>query len=79
MEGEKRNAYRGLVGKPEEKRSLGKPRCTWEDNIKINLRETGWGGKDWNDLAQDMNQWRALAKKLMNIRVSKYVGTFLSS
>jgi hypothetical protein len=50
---EKRNAYRILVGKPEEKRPLGRPRCRWVDNLKINLREIGWDGVDWIDMAQD--------------------------
>jgi hypothetical protein len=51
--GQKRNAYRILVGKPEGKRPLGRSRHRWEDNIKMNLREIGWGGMDWIDLAQD--------------------------
>jgi hypothetical protein len=49
--GKKRNVYRILVGKPDGKRSLGRPRRRWEDNIKIDLREIGWGGMDWIDLA----------------------------
>jgi hypothetical protein len=53
MHGAKRNAYRILVAKPEEKRPLGRPRRRWEDNIKMDLRETGWGGMHWIDLAQD--------------------------
>jgi hypothetical protein len=53
---EKRNAYRVLVGKPEGKRPLGKPRRRWEDNIKIGLREIGWGSMDWMNLAQDRGQ-----------------------
>jgi hypothetical protein len=61
--GEKRNAYMILVGKPEGRRSLGKPRCWWVDNIKINLREIGWGGMDWIGLAQGSDQLRALVKK----------------
>jgi hypothetical protein len=56
----KRNAYRVLVGKPEGKRPLGRPRCRWVDNIKIDLREIGWVGMDWIDLAQDREQWRVL-------------------
>jgi hypothetical protein len=51
--GEKRNAYRVLLGKPEGKRPLGRPRHAWVDNIKMDLREIGWGGMDWIDLAQD--------------------------
>jgi hypothetical protein len=54
--GEKRNACRILVGKPEGKRLLGRPRCRWLDNIKMDLRVIGWGGMDWIDLAQDRNQ-----------------------
>jgi hypothetical protein len=58
--GEKRNAYRILVGKPEGKRPLGRPRRGWVDNIKIDLREIEWNGVDWIDMAQDRDQWRAL-------------------
>jgi hypothetical protein len=64
---EKRNAYRILMGKPEEKRALGRPRHKWEDNIKMDLRETGWGGMDWIVLAQDRDQWKAFVKTVMNI------------
>jgi hypothetical protein len=67
--GEKRNAYRILVRKPEGKRPLARPRCRWEDNIKIDLREIGWDGLDWVDLAQDRDQWRALVNTIMNLRV----------
>jgi hypothetical protein len=67
--GEKRNAYRILVGKLERKRPLGRPRRRWEDNVKMDLREIGWGGMDWIDLAQDRNQWRALVNTVMNLRV----------
>jgi hypothetical protein len=67
--GGKRNAYRILVGKPERKRSLGRPRRRWVDNIKIDLRGTGWGGMNWIDLAQDRDQWRALVNTVMNLRV----------
>jgi hypothetical protein len=51
--GERRGAYRALVGKPEGRRPLGRPRRRWEDNIKMDLREVGWGGVDWIHLAQD--------------------------
>jgi hypothetical protein len=51
--GEKRNAYRTLVGKPEGKRPLGRPRCSWENNIKVDLRKIRWGDIDWIGLAQD--------------------------
>jgi hypothetical protein len=67
--GAKKNAYRILVGNPEEKRPLGRPRCRWVDNIKIDLTEIGWGGMDWVDLAQDKSQWRALVNTVMNLQV----------
>jgi hypothetical protein len=67
--GEKRNAYRLLVGKPEGKRPLGRPRCRWVDNIKMDLLEIGWGGVDWIGLAQDRDRWRALVNAVMNLRV----------
>jgi hypothetical protein len=67
--GEKKNAYRILVGNPEGKRPLGRPRCRWEDNIKMDLKEIGWGGMDWIDLAQDRDQWRALVNTVMNLLV----------
>jgi hypothetical protein len=61
--------YRMLVGKPEGERSLGRPRRRWEDNIRMDLREIGWGGMDLIDLAQDRDQWRALVNTVMNLRV----------
>jgi hypothetical protein len=67
--GAKRNAYRILVGKPEGKRPLRRPRCRWEDNIRKDLRETGWGGIDWIALAQDRDQWRGLMSTVMNLWV----------
>jgi hypothetical protein len=67
--GEKRNAYRILVGKSEGKRPLGRPIHRWKDNIKTDLREIGWGGIDWIDLAQDRDQWRAPENTVMNLRV----------
>jgi hypothetical protein len=67
--GERRNAYRILVGKPEGKRPLGRPRCRWVDNIKMDLREVGWDGMDWIDLAQDRNRWRAYGNVVMNLWV----------
>jgi hypothetical protein len=67
--GKKSNAYRILVGKPEGKRPLGRPRCTWVDNIKMDLREIEWDGVDWIDMAQDRHQWRALVNTVLNIRV----------
>ena len=62
--GERRGAYRILVGKPEGKRPLGRPRRRWEDNIKMNLQEVGCGGTDWIDLAQDRDRWQALVNAL---------------
>jgi hypothetical protein len=62
---EKRNAYRILVGKREGKRRLEKPKRRWVDNIEIDLREIGWDGMDWIDLAQDRDQWRALVNTVM--------------
>jgi hypothetical protein len=67
---EKRNAYRILVGKPEGKRPLGRPRRRWVDNIKTDLREIGWDGMDWIDLVHDTDQRMALVNTVMNLRVS---------
>jgi hypothetical protein len=67
--GEKRNAYRLLVGKPEGKRPLGRLRRRWTDNIKIYLLEISWGGVDWIGLAHDRDKWRALVNTVMNLRV----------
>jgi hypothetical protein len=65
----KRNAYRMLARMPEEKRPVGRPRHRWEDNIKMDVREIGWGGMDWIDLAEDRDQWRAVVNMVMNFRV----------
>jgi hypothetical protein len=67
--GEKRNSYMILVGKPKGKRLLRGPRRRWEDNIKIDGREIGWGGVGWIDLVQDRDQWRALVNTVMSLRV----------
>jgi hypothetical protein len=67
--GEKRNAYRILVGKPEGKRPLGRPRRRLGDNSKMDLREIGWGDMHWIDLAQDRDQWRVLVDTVINLRV----------
>jgi hypothetical protein len=67
--GETRNAYRILMGQPEGMRPLERPRCRWVDSIKMDLREIGWYGMDWIDLAQDRDQWRALVNTEMNLRV----------
>jgi hypothetical protein len=64
--GEDRGVYKVLVGKPEGKRPLGRPKCRWEDNIKINLQEVGGGGGDWIELAQDRYRWRALVCTVRN-------------
>jgi hypothetical protein len=66
---EKRNEYRILVGKPERKRPLATPRRRWVDNIKMDLRETGWCNMDWTDLSQDRDQSRALVNTVMNLRI----------
>jgi hypothetical protein len=58
-----------LVGKPEGKRPLGRPRCKWVDNVKMDLRELGWGVMKWIDLAQDSDPWRALVSTVMNLWV----------
>jgi hypothetical protein len=67
--GEKRNAYRILVGMPERKRPLGRPRCGWVNNIKMDLREVGWSGMDWIVLAENRDQWRALVNTVINLCV----------
>jgi hypothetical protein len=67
---EARMGRRGtLMGKPEGKRPLGRPRRRWVDNIRMDLGEVGWGDVDWIGLAQDMNRWRALANSVLNLRV----------
>jgi hypothetical protein len=68
--GEKKNAYRILIAKPEGKRPQGRHKRRWEDNIKVDIREIGWGGMDWIDMAQDRDQWRALVNKVMNLLVA---------
>jgi hypothetical protein len=67
--GEKRNAYRLLVGKPEGKRPLGRPRRRRVDNIRMDLGEVGWDDEDWIGLAQDRNRWRALVNSVLNLWV----------
>jgi hypothetical protein len=68
--GEGRVVYWVLVGKPEGKIPLGRPRRRWKDNIKADLREVGCGGMDWIELAKDRDRWRALVTAVMNLQVS---------
>ena len=72
--GEERGVHRVLVGKPEGKRPLGRPRRRWEDNIKMDLQEVEGGYGDWMELAQDRDRWRALLSMVMNFRVTKMRG-----
>ena len=67
--GERRGVYRLLVGKPEGKILLGRPRRRWEDNITMDLQEVECGGMDWIKLAQDKDRWRAFVTAVMNLRV----------
>jgi hypothetical protein len=67
--GERRNVYRILVGKPEGRRPLGRKRSRWVDNIKMDLREVGWDGRDWIDLAHEKGRWRAFVNAVMKLRV----------
>jgi hypothetical protein len=68
----------GFDGKARRKIPLGRPRCRWEDNITMDLRETGWGGINWIHVLQDRNQWRALMNMVLNFKVPQNVGKFLS-
>ena len=72
--GEGRGVHRVLIGKPEGKRPLGRPRRRWEDNIKMDLQEVGGGGGDWMELAQDRYRWWALVGMVRNVRVPKMRG-----
>jgi hypothetical protein len=67
--GEKKHAYRVLVGKPEGKRPLGRPRRMWVNNIKMDIEEIGWYGVDWIDMAQDREQWRVIVSTVMNVYI----------
>ena len=77
--GEERGVYRVLVGKPEGKRTLGRPRRRWVDNIRTDLQEVGCGYVDWIGLAQDRDKWRTLVSAVMNLRVPWNAGNFLTS
>jgi len=77
--GDRRGVNWILVGKPEGKRSLGKPRHRWEDNIKMDFQEVGCWVMDWIELAQDRNRWREVVNGVMNIRFPYYGGIFLTS
>ena len=77
--GEKMGMYRVLVGKPEGKRPLRRPRRRWVDNIRMDLQEVGLGYVDWIGLAQDRDRWRKLVNAVMNLRVPRNAGNFLTS
>ena len=72
--GQGRGVYRVLVGKPEGKRPLGRPRRRWEDNVKMDFQEVGGGCGDWMELAQDRDRWRARVSTVMILRVPKMRG-----
>jgi len=76
---EGRGVHRVLVGKPEGKRQLGRPRRRWKDNIKMDLQEVGGACGDWMGLVQDRDRWRALVSTVMNLQVPKNAGNFLTS
>ena len=77
--GEERGVYRILVGEPGGKRPLGRPRCRWVDNIRMDLQEVGCGYMDWIGLAQDRDRWRTLVSEVMNLRVPWNERNFLTS
>jgi hypothetical protein len=72
--GSMRNVYNILGPKREEKRPLGRPRCRWKDNIRMDLREIEWEDVDWMHVAQDRDQWRALVNAVMNLRFHTWRG-----
>ena len=76
--GEERGVYKVLVGKPEGKRPLGRPRRRWMDNIRMGLQEVGCGYMDWIGLAQDRDRWRMLVSAVMNLWVLGNAGNFLT-
>ena len=77
--GEERGVYRVLVGKPEGRRPMGRPRRRWVDNIRMDLQVVGCGYMDWIGLAQDRDRWRTLVSAVMNLRVPRNAGNFLTS
>jgi len=77
--GASRCVDRLLVGKHEAKRSHGRPRCRWEDNIKMDLQDVGCGNMAWVELAQGRDRWRALVNGVMNLRVPQNAGNFLTT
>jgi len=76
---ERRGVYRMLVGKPEGKKPLGRPRYRWEDTIKMDLQEVGCGGTDWINLTQDRDRWLALVNVVTELRVPQNTRNFLTS
>jgi hypothetical protein len=76
--GERRGVYTVLVGKPERKKPLGRPRRRWEDNIKMDIQEVKWEGMDWIDVAQDRDRWRALVNAVVIFWVPQNAGNFLT-
>ena len=77
--GDKRGVYRLLMGKRGGKRPLGRPRCRWEDSIKMDLQEVGCGVLDWIELVQDRDEWQALVNAVMNLRVPQNARNFLTN
>jgi hypothetical protein len=67
--GDRSGAYWGVVGRPEGKRQLGTPTRRWEDNMKMDLQEVGWGDTDWINMAQDRHRWRAVVNAAINFQV----------